>query len=241
MFGFFNSRSSLLESGLIKGAVDNHSHILYGLDDGVKKVEESLQILDFLETAGLGTLWLTPHTMEDVPNTTEGLQARFQELKAAYKGKIHLKLSSEYMIDALFVERLSKKDLLLHGGDLVLVETSTWSPPIDLWDILDTMFRAGYRPLLAHPERYRYMNENDYVRLHDMGVVFQMNLPSILGVYGEQTYQKAKYLLGKGWYSMVGSDCHRFRAIDGQYHSKILKRETIKQLEPIMAGLEDGL
>ena len=62
----------MLEAGLLKGAVDHHSHILYGVDDGVSTEEESLSILSYLEQAGLKTLWLTPHTMEDVPNTTEG-------------------------------------------------------------------------------------------------------------------------------------------------------------------------
>ena len=239
MLGFFYNRKSLLDSGLLHEAVDNHSHILYGLDDGVKKADESLLILKFLETTGLKTIWFTPHTMEDVPNTTEGLQKRFEELKAKYSGPLSFRLASEYMMDTLFMERLRNRDLLLHGQDRVLVETSTWSPPIDFWKILEDMMKAGYRPLLAHPERYRYMNENDYMRLHKMGVVFQMNLPSILGVYGEQVFDKANFLLEKGWYSMVGADCHRFRAIDSQYHSKILKKETIKYIEPLMGGLED--
>ena len=122
MFGLFGSkRRSLLEGGLLHEATDNHSHILYGVDDGVKTVEESLKILRFYEEAGLKALWLTPHIMEDVPNTTEGLQGRFAELQAAYGGPIRLKLAAEYMIDTLFVERLRAKDLLLHGGDLVLM------------------------------------------------------------------------------------------------------------------------
>ena len=76
MFGFFNSRKSLAESGLLKGSTDNHSHILYGVDDGVKTLEESLQILSFMETSGVKHIWLTPHVMEDVPNTTEFLRTR---------------------------------------------------------------------------------------------------------------------------------------------------------------------
>lgn len=239
MFGFFNSRKALLDTGLLQGAVDNHSHILYGLDDGVATVEESLGVLNFLEEAGIDTLWFTPHTMEDVRNTTEGLKARFEELKAQYHGSIKLKLASEYMMDTLFVERLKAKDLLLHGQDRVLVETSTWSPPIELWEILDEMMRSGYRPLIAHPERYRYMKENDYERLHEMGALLQLNLPSLLGVYGEDAMNKAFYILEKGWYCMVGSDCHRLKAIDGQYHSKMIKSDTVKLLEPLMKGMED--
>ena len=77
MFGFFNSRTSLNESGLLKGFVDNHSHVLYGVDDGVKTIEESLEVLNFLEAAGATDLWCTPHIMEDVPNETADLRSRF--------------------------------------------------------------------------------------------------------------------------------------------------------------------
>ena len=150
---FFNRRRSILEGGLLKGAVDNHSHILYGLDDGVKKQESSLSILHFLEEEGASEVWFTPHVMEDVPNTTEGIKARFEELKSVYFGNLKLHLAAEYMIDTLFEQRLSAKDLLEHGPETVLVETSAIAPPLNLWKILETMFKSGYRPLIAHPER----------------------------------------------------------------------------------------
>ncbi|MCI1640678.1 MAG: capsular biosynthesis protein [Bacteroidales bacterium] len=234
MFGFFNNRKSLSESGILKGAVDNHSHILYGVDDGVRTLDESLAILKFLEKAGLSKLWLTPHIMEDVPNTTSDLKERFSDLQSAYGGSINLSLASEYMMDNLFMKRLSERDLLLHGDDTVLVETSTWAPPIDFWDIMEKIMNMGYRPILAHPERYRYMKESDYQKLHDMQVLLQLNIPSIVGVYGEQVQMKARDLMEKGWYSMTGSDCHRFKAIQGQYESRILKSETLNRLDTLL-------
>ena len=69
--GLFSRNKSLLDSGLLKGGVDNHSHILFGVDDGVKTPEESLSILDFLEAQGLKNLWLTPHIMEDTTRSEE--------------------------------------------------------------------------------------------------------------------------------------------------------------------------
>lgn len=234
MFGFLKPKKTFADYGLLNGATDNHSHILWGLDDGVKTQEETLSILDFYESLGLKTLWLTPHTMEDVPNTTEGLKARFGELYGIYHGPIELRLASEYMIDTLFEKRLEDRDLLTHGRDTVLVETSTWAPPIDLWDILERMMSYGYRPMIAHPERYRYMTKKDYDRLKEMGTVFQLNLPSILGSYGEEPRAKAQMLLDKGFYTMVGSDCHRFRAIWKQYTDIKLKESTLEQLEELM-------
>ena len=236
MFGLFNRRRSILESGLLKGAVDQHSHILYGLDDGVKTQEDSLAILRFLEEQGVSEVWFTPHVMEDVPNTTQGIRARFDELKSVYQGGLRFHLAAEYMIDTLFEERLAARDLLTHGNDTVLVETSSIAPPINLWEVLESMRKAGYRPLIAHPERYRYMDKADYRRLHDMGCVLQMNLPSIVGFYGESARERALDLLGKGWYAMVGSDCHRFRAIQAQYGARELKKDTLAKLAPLMGG-----
>ena len=238
MLGLFNRRRSLLESGLLKGAVDQHSHILYGLDDGVKTQEDSLAILRFLEEQGVSEVWFTPHVMEDVPNTTEGIRARFAELKGVYRGGLRFHLAAEYMIDTLFEERLAARDLMTHGNDTVLVETSAVAPPINLWEVLETMRKAGYRPLIAHPERYRYMDKADYKRLHDMGCVLQMNLPSIVGFYGESARERALDLLDKGWYSMVGSDCHRYRAIQAQYAARELKKDTLRKLAPLMGGPE---
>ena len=235
MFGIFGRRRSILEGGLLKGAVDNHSHILYGLDDGVKTQEDSLSILRFLEEEGVSDVWFTPHVMEDVPNMTEGIKARFEELKSVYEGGIRLHLAAEYMIDTLFEERLANRDLLFHGEDTVLVETSSVAPPINLWEILEQMRAAGYRPLIAHPERYRYMDRDDYKRLHAMGCLFQMNLPSIVGFYGESARERAMSLLDKGWYNMVGSDCHRFRALKAQYEAKELKKDTLAKLAVLMA------
>ena len=239
MFGLFNRRTSILESGLRKGAVDQHSHILYGLDDGVKTQEDSLAILRFLEEQGVSEVWFTPHVMEDVPNTTEAILARFEELKSVYDGGLQLHLAAEYMIDTLFEKRLEQRDLLEHGEEVVLVETSAIAPPINLWVVLEKMLKSGYRPLIAHPERYRYMDREDYRELHNMGCLLQMNLPSIIGFYGESARQRALYLLDKGWYRMVGSDCHRFKAIQAQYSAKELKKDTIVKLSALMDGFDE--
>lgn len=235
----FNRRHSLLETGLLKGAVDQHSHILYGLDDGVKTQEDSLAILSWLEEQGVSEVWCTPHIMEDVPNTTEGIRARFDELKAVYSGGLKLNLAAEYMIDTVFEDRLEQRDLLEHGPETILVETSAIAPPMNLWTVLDRILKAGYRPLIAHPERYRYMDQSDYRELYQSGCFLQLNLPSIVGFYGESVRQRAQYLLDKGWYRMVGSDCHRFRALQAQYSAKELKKETIEKLSALMDGSDE--
>ena len=232
----FNRSRSIVESGLLQGAVDQHSHILYGLDDGVKSRDDSLAILRYLEEQGVSDVWFTPHVMEDVPNSTRLIRTRFEELESVYQGGIRFHLAAEYMIDTLFEERLSQGDILTHGNDTVLVETSAVAPPINLWEVLESMLKAGYRPLIAHPERYRYMEKADYKRLHEMGCLLQLNLPSIVGFYGGGARERALYLLDKGWYAMVGSDCHRFRVLEAQYAARELKKDTIGKLAPLMGG-----
>ena len=108
--------------------------------------------------------------------------------------------------------------------DVVLVETSTWTPPVNFYDILEEMKKAGYRPMLAHPERYRYLNQAGYERLKGMGIRFQMNLPSLVGFYGETANNKALWLLEKGYYDELGSDCHRLQTTKEHFERRVLNK-----------------
>ncbi|WP_417177432.1 tyrosine-protein phosphatase [Bacteroides sp.] len=206
----FKKRISLKDSGIFEGFTDWHSHILPGVDDGVRTMEEALDILRLYEGLGVKTVWLTPHIMEDTPNTTAHLRERFAELQAAYTGPITLHLAAENMLDSLFEERLGKNDLLPLGenGDHLLVETSYFSPPMGLNNILLRIKSKGYYPVLAHPERYIYMGESDYRQLKDIGVKFQLNLPSIAGMYGTSIKKKTEWLLKNKFYGLIGSDIH---------------------------------
>ena len=232
LFDFLAKRKvSLFESGFLQGKTDRHTHVLFGVDDGIKTLEDSLDVLSYEESIGVTDVWCTPHVMEDVPNTTDALKARFEELTGAYKGPVRLHLAAEYMLDTVFEERLGARDLLTMEDDMVLVETSTLSPPVNLYEILRGMQSAGYRPLLAHPERYRYLKEKDYEQLKKLGIRFQLNLPSVVGFYGETAYKKALWLLENGYYSEVGSDCHRLHAMRGQYECQVLAKEVCRLLK----------
>jgi tyrosine-protein phosphatase YwqE len=203
-------------SSLLTGFTDHHSHILPGVDDGVKKMEVSLKVLERYEQLGIAEVWCTPHIMEDIPNTTEKLQARFAELCEAYQGPIKLHLAAEYMMDALFEERLEQGDLLKLGdeGNQLLVETSYFTPPMDMDRILLRIKQRGLYPVLAHPERYVYMNKERYTELKDKGIRFQLNLSSLAGAYGSEAKDKALWILKKEYYNLVGSDLHSLRNAD---------------------------
>lgn len=231
IFDFFKRKQSLLGSGMLQGATDRHSHVLFGVDDGIRTLEDSLAVLAYDEEVGIKEVWCTPHVMEDVANTTEKLRERFAMLQEAYKGPIKLNLAAEYMLDTLFEERFHAGDLLTMEDNTVLVETSTWNPPPDMTGTLRRIQKAGYRPLLAHPERYRYLNEAGYERLYKMGIHFQLNLGSLVGYYGETAMGKAHNLLEKGWYSDVGSDCHRLSTIKEQYTREVLTKDIVSRLQ----------
>lgn len=220
----FRKRSTTVrDSGLFNGFCDWHSHILPGVDDGVKTMEESLEILRLYEQLGVDTVWLTPHIMEDIPNNSEKLCGVLDELELAYGGPIKLNLAAEYMLDSLFDERLGIDNILTTGfdGNSVLVETSRVNPPMAFEEMLSEIKSKGYYPILAHPERYRYMEMSDYRKLKKQGVKFQLNLPSLAGFYSPQTTQKAEKLLDAGFYEYVGCDVHRISMVEKMLEIKI--------------------
>jgi len=213
---FFKKRPTYSSSNYFKGFTDYHCHILPGVDDGVKTLDESLEILSEYERLGVEVVWFTPHIMEDVPNTTEALRERFQQLKDAYSGSIKLNLAAEYMLDGLFDQRLKDNDLLTLGqeGNQILVETSYFNAPIAMEQTLRQIMSKGLFPVLAHPERYRYIADIEgYRRLRNMGVKFQMNLGSITGVYGQTAHRKALMLIKEGVYDYTGTDLHNINLL----------------------------
>lgn len=226
---------SFRKSAFLEGATDWHSHILPGVDDGFMEIEDSLKAIKEMETLGLRHLWLTPHVMEDVPNETSFLRKKFEELKLAYEGKLTLHLASENMLDALFEDRLEANDFLPlgEGGNHLLVETSYFNPPMNMTGLLELVKSKGYFPVLAHPERYRYMDEHDYIRLKEMGILFQANYFSLAGAYGNTARKKLEWLLKKGMIDLVGSDLHRLHVLKNLIESSPSSKKHLEALKEV--------
>lgn len=222
-------------SALFDGFTDWHSHLLPGVDDGVPTMDETMKILSRYEALGVKEVWLTPHIMEDIPNETGKLRERFGELQAAYHGSVSLRLSAENMLDNLFEERLESNDLLPLGEnvDHLLVETSYFNPPMGLNNILLRIKSKGYTPVFAHPERYQYMDMTAYERLKSLGIKFQLNLFSLLGIYGRNAQRKASLLLDKEYYNLCGTDLHSTLVLQGVEPAMINKKilSQIKTLD----------
>lgn len=232
MWPFKNKVISLKESGLFEGFTDWHSHILPGVDDGIKTMDDALAVMHAYESLGFKKVWLTPHIMEDYPNTPAELRSRFEELKRIWTGNVEIELAAEHMLDSLFEERLDDNDLLPIGEDRnhLLVETSYYTPPYGMDEIIGKIRQRGYFPILAHPERYRYMGKDDYKKYRDMGLMFQMNFVSLVGGYGETAQKKAEWLLSEGMIDMAGSDVHRLDSILNYVDAHNLKKSLITNL-----------
>ncbi|MDR1555787.1 MAG: hypothetical protein LBS88_01980 [Tannerellaceae bacterium] len=221
---------------LLEGMTDLHTHLLPGVDDGVETWEESLQTLAFLQGLGVERIFLTPHVMTDLQaNTPEALQTRYGELLKDSPSGLELRLAAEYMLDAGFIS-LMKKDLLAMPNKHVLVETSYLSPPPNLITLLYDLTIAGYIPIIAHPERYLYMHENDYHKLKGKGYKLQLNLFSLAGAYGIQAERNAALILKQGLYDHVGSDIHQLEAYLESLNYLSPTSLQFKELERLLAN-----
>lgn len=234
IFNFLNPKQSLLSSGVLRGATDVHSHLLPGVDDGVQSMEEALQTLQELKAIGIKQIYLTPHVMdhggEEYKKKHETV---FQELVRQCPKEISLRLAGEYMLDSHFMGHL-ERGLLTYSDRRVLVETSYAAPPLDLEEMLYEINLQGYTPILAHPERYNYMEEKDYARLKRRGCLFQLNLLSTVGYYGRKAHVKSMELLKKESYDFAGSDIHQLGKFQKGAGVSVLKRKEIAALRKLM-------
>lgn len=231
---FLPSKVSVRESGMLEGFCDCHCHLLPGVDDGVKKTAETLHILQLWAEVGVSEVWLTPHIMEDIPNEPAKLEDGYRQLLSSYDGNITLHLAAEHNLDGLFMERMADNQLMPIFADKkhLLVETSYFIPPMNMDSIMDAIKKKGYQPVLAHPERYQYMNQADYRRWKDAGVQLQLNVPSLVGAYGPKAQKNAQWLFKQGMYDYCGSDTHSLNQVELFFNSMI-SRKTAKMIRTL--------
>lgn len=202
---------------------DMHSHFLPGIDDGAKTIEDTIQLLKAMYDMGYRRIITSPHIMIDHhPNTRQTIEAALSLAQAAIKEhNIDLKLTAaaEYYIDDYFVELLEREPLLTVRKKEVLVEFSMMFEPPMLKDVLFNMQRKGYRPIIAHPERYLFFHRDisKFQELKDRGCMLQMNMLSITGYYGGHIKAIADQLMAKGLYDYCGTDMHH------EKHASIIK------------------
>jgi tyrosine-protein phosphatase YwqE len=196
---------------------DMHSHFIPGIDDGAKTIEDSVTLIKSMVALGYTSIITTPHIMVDYyPNTSkiilDGLETVQHALKE-HKIEVKMRAAAEYYIDEHFVKLLETEPLLTIYKNEVLVECSMMYEPPMLTDVLFNMVTSGYRPVLAHPERYLFFHNNleRYTELKDRGCLMQLNTLAITGYYGKSIKSIAEELLARGMYDYLGTDMHHER------------------------------
>ena len=217
MFNFFKRNKAKKIENYSSLGVDMHSHLLPGLDDGSPNMKTSLELIRALYKLGYRKLITTPHVMSDLyPNNKGLIRHRLGHLRGAIKKakiKIEIEAGAEYLMDENFGALVDNDEIQSFGNNYVLVEMSFISEPPELHNHLFKLQTKGYRPILAHPERYLYMKSNfeKYEQIKNTGCLLQLNLLSLIGHYGKPTREVAIKLLKKGMIDFLGTDLHHER------------------------------
>ncbi len=212
MFSWFFRKKASQENPI---RVDIHSHLLPGLDDGVKSFEEAEGIIREFQSLGYKKLITTPHVISaSYRNTPETIQTKLAELQTYLAQKevtIQVEAAAEYYLDEELVQQVKHNaPMLTFGSRYLLIETNFMVEPLNLKEFIFMLTTQGYKPVLAHPERSVFLQQNPD-KLEDLinrGVLFQLNLNSLSGYYSKPAQTLARKLIENKWVHFVGSDCH---------------------------------
>ena len=213
MFNWFKKNQAKLDPiDFSDIKVDIHSHLIPGIDDGAKSIEDSLALLKKLKKYGYKKIITTPHVMSDLyKNNSTTILSGLEEMKKHINEEsidIEFEAAAEYYVDYDFEQRIGNEDFLTFGDNYLLIEFSFLEAPRNLYDIIFKLQLEGYKLVLAHPARYQYLGLKDYEALIDRGVLFQLNFLSMLGYYSDEVKKNAELLIKKEMISFVGTDCH---------------------------------
>lgn len=233
MIALFNKKTNILDTDLFNGFTDIHSHILPGVDDGVHSLEEAQEALAYFNELGIARVFLTPHIMEEYPNNDlSSLQVEFYEFAYNSQTDVKLQLAAEYMIDSNFRSHL-KKGLLSMNNRFVLVETSFLAAPLDITQRLYSIKLESYHPIIAHPERYRYMGKRELSSLKDRNCKLQLNLMSLSGCYGNSAQSQAEDFLKNDYYDFIATDFHNLDVFKKELKKLSLTTAQINKLQKL--------
>lgn len=214
---------------------DLHSHILMELDDGSRSIKESLEILKQAEKSGITDIMLTPHYIKNSTfsaNNNQKIEKLNILIDAARKEKIHINLylGNEIYIDDSILSLINSGEIMsLNGSRYVLIELPFMNKIKNLKEIIFELVRNGYIPIIAHPERYHFIQKNPEVveEYLEMGALFQGNYQSLWKYYGASAKKTLKILLKNNKIHFLGSDIHK-------QTEKLNTKKLYKKLERII-------
>ncbi|TRO65092.1 tyrosine-protein phosphatase [Christiangramia sabulilitoris] len=226
MLSFFQKNIYLVD--LIEGITDFHNHILPGIDDGAKSIEESIGLIKAFENISITNFVATPHVIgEYYPNTPQTISSAYQNLAKQLEDPSRIAYAAEYMMDQHFIDILENGEILNIIGSKVLVEMSYFQPPLNLNEILFKIQNASYSPILAHPERYAFFHSKSLEKFKDLksrGCDFQLNMLSLSGHYGLGIQKTAFQMLENKMIDFICSDVHRIDHLEKIKKIKVPKK-----------------
>ena len=196
--------------------LDFHSHILPGLDDGARDLDDSLMLASAMKGWGFERVYCTPHINALYRNTPESIRPAFEQLQEAlsiHNINLDIRMSAEYrLVPETWPEVLEKKWLMPIEDKYILMELPI-SRRSEMKDIspleeFKKILSLGLTPILPHPERYGYLSHDELVEFVDIGVKIQCNYGSLAGLYGHEAEEIAGSLIKEGIVSFLGTDMH---------------------------------
>lgn len=218
-FDFFkSSKTEQVSVDFSNLGVDLHSHLIPAIDDGSKSVEDSIALIRGLMKMGFRKIITTPHIMSDYYRNNAEIINRGRDLvrEALIKEGIDIpfEAAAEYYYDEYFLDILKKKnDLLLINKEYLLFELSYLTKPNGVRELIFEIQMKGYKPLLAHPERYPFLGLPDYLEYKQAGCFFQLNILSLTGHYGSNAQHQAELLIENNLIDFVATDLHHMQHI----------------------------
>jgi protein-tyrosine phosphatase len=198
--------------------IDIHNHLLAGIDDGAKTIEETNRLITRMKGINIAGAIATPHTFYGLwNNTTSSIKNAYNIAKETNSNDSFLRgYASEYLLDSTLITRINEENLLCLKDNYVLVELDLFNNPINLYEMLFELKIKDYKVIIAHPERYMYFHNSmaKFSKLKEFGVYFQLNLLSLTGFYGKEVQKVAERLLENNLYDFTGTDIHRDLHID---------------------------
>ncbi|GAA4331447.1 capsular polysaccharide biosynthesis protein [Mucilaginibacter gynuensis] len=233
MFNFF--KKSLVQVDFDFIGTDIHSHLLPGLDDGSPDVESSVNYISALRNLGFSSFICTPHIfMELYPNNRQTISAALTQLQSHQfikDNNIKISAAAEYMVNMDFGPLVEQADMMLLPNKHILIEMSYLSETPGIEDYVFELNLQGYKPILAHPERYTFYHAKPerIDRFKDMGCLLQLNLLSVTGYYGRDVKHTALKLLKNNAYDLGATDFHHQEHLNA-FQSQRLWKDTYDHL-----------
>jgi len=225
MFGLFKKKEQKKEITFDYSSVmvDMHSHVLPGIDDGAKDPQESIALIRKMMALGIKKIIATPHIMADYyKNTAETINGALEILRIELEKEnidIVIEAAAEHYFDETFEARVNRRDLMVIGNNYVLFEFSFINQPPNVVPVVQKLRDMGYKPILAHPERYPYMDVEQFRVLRNWGVALQLNTISLTGYYGKEAKKLAENLIDAQLVDFISSDMHHLRHAEALKHA----------------------